>query len=89
MTVECEALFNTKCADFGIYDWHKNRIVALVELDDATHDRHEERDAKRNAIALAADICAQARARRPRQLRRYATGFIRRSIDSRQVPADA
>jgi Protein of unknown function (DUF2726) len=50
------ALFNKKRADFGIYDWHKNRIVALVELDDGTHDGYEERDAKRDAIALAAGI---------------------------------
>jgi hypothetical protein len=50
------ALFNTKRADFGIYDFHANRIVALVELDDATHYGREERDAKRDAIALAAGI---------------------------------
>jgi Protein of unknown function (DUF2726) len=33
------ALFNTKRADFGIYDWHKNRTVALVELDDSNAPR--------------------------------------------------
>jgi very-short-patch-repair endonuclease len=50
------ALFNTKRADFGIYDWHKNRVVALVELDDSTHRGREDTDAKRDAIALAAGI---------------------------------
>jgi hypothetical protein len=50
------SLFNTKRADFGIYDWHANRVVALVELDDVTHHSREERDAKRDAIALAAGI---------------------------------
>jgi hypothetical protein len=47
------ALFNTKRADFGIYDWHKNRMVALVELDDASHRGREENDRQ---IALATGL---------------------------------
>jgi Protein of unknown function (DUF2726) len=50
------ALFNTKRADFGIYDWHKNRVVALVELDDRSHEGREAEDRQRDAIALAAGI---------------------------------
>jgi very-short-patch-repair endonuclease len=50
------ALFNTKRADFGIYDWHKNRVVALVELDDDSHRGREHTDSKCDAIALAAGI---------------------------------
>jgi hypothetical protein len=50
------ALFNTKRADFGIYDWHKNRVVALVELDDRSHEERGAEDRQRDAIALAAGI---------------------------------
>jgi hypothetical protein len=50
------ALFNTKRADFGIFDWHKNRMVALVELDDRSHFGREAEDRQRDAVALAAGI---------------------------------
>jgi hypothetical protein len=50
------ALFNTKRADFGIYDWHKNRMVALVELDDSSHRGREAEDRQRDAVALAAGL---------------------------------
>ncbi|SDB92753.1 DUF2726 domain-containing protein [Acinetobacter boissieri] len=43
------ALFNRKFADFVVVDKHFN-VVAVIELDDASHNGQEERDTQRDAL---------------------------------------
>lgn len=47
------ALFNRKIADFVILDQHFN-VVAVIELDDASHNGKEEKDAQRDALIAEA-----------------------------------
>jgi very-short-patch-repair endonuclease len=46
--------YQSKMVDFVVYDGKKNEVVALVELDDYSHDNEEERDANRDAITAEA-----------------------------------
>lgn len=46
--------YQSKMVDFVVYDGKKNEVVALVELDDYSHDSEEERDANRDAITTEA-----------------------------------
>ena len=47
--------FNRKMADFVIYDGNLN-IIAVVELDDASHQGQEQRDADRDCLLHEAGI---------------------------------
>lgn len=46
--------YQSKMVDFVVYDGKKNEVVALVELDDYSHDDEQERDSQRDAITFAA-----------------------------------
>jgi hypothetical protein len=50
--------FNTKRADFVVYDWHHNQPICVVELDDATHNTPAQRreDQERDLLALNAGL---------------------------------
>jgi hypothetical protein len=50
------AEFNRCRADFVIYDWVNDRVVCLVELDDASHKGREDNDARRDLMALKVGI---------------------------------
>ena len=45
-----------KICDYVVYDVDANKVVAVVELDDRTHDRKQDRDAKRDDLLSGAGI---------------------------------